>query len=211
MALESDLFNLTKLLLGKTNYHPFAAVSDWKGAIVSSVFKYLGSVPHQRCLTHVTRTLKTLLPKRSPFISTLKLRQIGLELINLKSQEEIAAWFIKLALWHDQYAFRLKERTINQDKTSKHKWWYTHGKLRRAWRLLTNEPEPFFQHLGSKLLPRSNNSLEGSFSQAVNKLIDHRGMKFKQQISFLRWYFTFSRVKTKSDLKKLWDYWRRNQ
>jgi hypothetical protein len=131
-----------------------------------------------------------------------------LELIHLKSQEEIDSWFDELTYWYDYYGQRLKERTINENKTSKSKWWYTHGNLRRAWRLMTNEPETFFKHIDYKLLPHSNNSLEGTISQANNKLINHRGMKTQQQISFLRWYFTFSRVKNKQDLRKLWAYWK---
>lgn len=100
----------------------------------------------------------------------------------------------------------LREKTIGEG--TERKWWYTHGNLRRAWRLLTNDAEPFFQHITRKLLPHSNNSLEGTFSQAVNKLIDHRGMKLVQQISFLSWYFTFSRIKNKQQLKVLWDHWK---
>lgn len=206
-ALSSDSLRLTELIGGKRSY-PVGVISDWKGAIVSSVGSCFGDIPHQRCLTHVTRTLKILLPKKSPFLSTVLLRNIALKLIHLQSQEEIEVWFKSLASWHDRYGHRLKERTINQDKTSKHKWWYTHSKLRRAWRLLTKNPEPFFKHLSHELLPHSNNSLEGTISQAVNKLINHRGMKLHQQISFLRWYFTFSRVKNKQDLKKLWAYWK---
>ncbi|MBT4651927.1 MAG: IS1 family transposase [Candidatus Pacebacteria bacterium] len=56
-ALESDLVRLTGLIKESRSY-PVGAVSDWKGAIVSSVACYLGDIPHQRCLTHVTRTLK---------------------------------------------------------------------------------------------------------------------------------------------------------
>jgi len=207
LALSSDLLKLTELIGNRENY-PAGAVSDWKGAIVSSVGSFLGDIPHQRCLTHVTRTLKGLLPKKSPFLSTVLLRNIALKLIHLSEQKEIEAWFKKLADWYDRYSYRLKEKTINKDKTSKHKWWYTHGKLRRAWRLMTNEPESFFKHLSHPLLSHSNNSLEGTISQAVNKLINHRGMKLRQQISFLRWYFTFSRVKNKQNLRKLWAYWK---
>lgn len=206
-SLFSDLSRLIELIDKKKDY-PVGAVSDWKGAIVSGVASHWGDIPHQRCLTHVTRTLKVLLPKKSPFPSTLLLRQISLRLIHLRNQEEISLWFKDLACWYNHYGQKLKERTINENKNSKHKWWYTHGNLRRAWRLLTNDSETFFKHLDHKLIPHSNNSLEGTISQASNKLIDHRGMKPHQQISFLRWYFTFSRVKNKQDLKKLWAYWK---
>jgi len=205
LALHSDLVRLTELIGEKKNY-PQGAISDWKGAIVSGVASHLGDIPHQRCLTHVVAQAKKLLPKRSPFLDTLILRSIALELIHLRTQKELADWFERLAKWHDRYGYLLKQRTIG--KGTKKKWWYTHSNLRRAWRLLTSEPEPFFKHLSCPLLPHSNNSLEGTISQAVNKLINHRGMKLRQQISFLRWYFTFSRVRNKQDLRKLWGYWK---
>jgi len=80
--------------------------------------------------------------------------------------------------------------------------------LRRAWHLLTNDWYPFFVHLNYPLFPNTNNSLEGVNSQLKNKLNDHRGMKTAQQVSFLFWYLSFTRTKTKQNLKKLWDYWK---
>jgi len=93
---------------------------------------------------------------------------------------------------------------------TKKKWWYTHGNLRRAWRLLTKDQDPFFVYLTNPQIPNSNNSLEGVNSQLKQKLGDHRGMKLQQQVSFAFWYFTFSRVKNKSDLKKLWAGWKKS-
>lgn len=204
-ALRLNLTNLIELLRNREN-RPIAAISDWKGAIVNAVADGFGDIPHQRCLTHVTRTAKLLLPQRSPLEATLALREIALRLILIKKHEEISAWFKQLANWYSQYGCLLKARTKSIE--TKRKWWYTHGNLRRAWRLLTDNPEPFFQHLNYPLLSHSNNALEGTISQSVNKLINHRGMRLNQQVSFLNWYFTFTRVKNKQDLKKLWDYWK---
>ena len=194
---------LVELLSGSL---PIAVVSDWKGAIVNAVTAGFGEIPHQRCLTHVDRTAKALLPQRSPFEATLELRGIGEQLIKINSWVEVDTWMKRLDDWYNRYGFMLKERTRNPE--TKRGWWYTHGDLRRAWRLLTDYQKPFFEHLDCPILPRSNNSLEGTFSQAVNKLINHRGMVIDQQVSFLNWYFTFTRVKNRSDLFKLWVYWK---
>lgn len=188
---------------------PVGAVSDWKGSIVASVSSYMGQIPHQRCLTHVQRTAKNLLPKNSPFAATLKLRSIAAQLINVGSEKEKEEWRKQLNEWEKENGFLLKEKTISFD--SKHKWWYTHGNLRRGYNLLSKEQEPFFIHLTNSLIPKSNNSVEGVISQASGKLTDHRGMKTNQQVSFLSWYMAFSRIKTKLELKKLWGVWRRRQ
>ena len=202
-ALHTDLQELAKIL---EKQKPKTVVSDWKGAIVSAVNSHFGNIPHQRCLAHVVRQAKNLLPKKSPFSCTLQLRQIASDLIHLKNQQDIVGWFAKLNLWHKRYNFMLKEKTVGEG--TKKRWWYTHGNLRRGWRLLTRDTEPFFQHISHRFLPHSNNSLEGTFSQAAGKLRDHRGMKINQQVSFLSWYFTFSRIKTKAQFKTLWDYWK---
>ncbi|MDZ7586305.1 MAG: hypothetical protein U0946_01005 [Patescibacteria group bacterium] len=202
-ALITDMAKLVELLSGSL---PIAVVSDWKGAIVNAVTAGFGEILHQRCLTHVDRTAKALLPQRSPFEATLELRGIGEQLIKVNSWVEVDTWLKQLAKWYDRYSPMLKERTKNPE--TKRGWWYTHGDLRRAWWLLTNYQKPFFEHLDCPILPRSNNSLEGTFSQAVNKLINHRGMEIDQQVSFLSWYFTFTRVKNRSDLFKLWAYWK---
>ena len=186
---------------------PIGAVSDWKGSIVASVSSYLGQIPHQRCLTHVQRTAKNLLPKYSPFPATLKLRSIAAQLINVSSEKEREKWLSQLDEWKKEHGYMLIEKTISFD--TKHKWWYTHGNLRRGYNLLSKEQEPFFIHLHNPLIPKSNNSVEGVISQVSGKLSDHRGMKTNQQVSFLSWYMAFSRIKTKKDIKKLWDVWRK--
>lgn len=188
---------------------PIGAVSDWKGSIVASVSSYLGQIPHQRCLTHVQRTAKNLLPQNSPFPATLKLRSIAAQLININSEKEKEGWLIQLNGWKKEHENMLTEKTIGFD--TKHKWWYTHGNLRRGYNLLSKEQEPFFIHLSNPLIPKSNNSVEGVISQASGKLSDHRGMKTNQQVSFLSWYMAFSRIKTRWDLRKLWGIWRKKQ
>ena len=132
-----------------------------------------------------------------------------MQLTKVDSQEERREWAKKLSGWEKENGHLLKEKTISLD--TKHKWWYTHGNLRRGYNLLSKEQEPFFVYLKNSSIPKSNNSVEGAISQASGKLADHRGMKTIQQASFLSWYMAFSSVKTKRDLKKLWDAWGKKQ
>lgn len=204
VALEDDLKQLTPLLLSTI---PLGVISDWKGAIVSAVTAYLQGTPHQRCLTHVVREAKRYLPKYSPFLATRQLRHIATSLIQITTKQE-KRWFVaQLIKWEQTYGCMLKERTIGVG--TEKKWWYTHGNLRRGWRLLTHDYDPFFVYLDYPFIPHSNNSLEGVNSQLKTKLANHRGMKTNQQVSFLFWYLTFTRTKTKQDIKKLWDKWKK--
>lgn len=204
LALHADLEKLAKIL---GDHLPSGIVSDWKGAIVAAVSDFLPHIPHQRCLTHVVREAKRLLPQNSGFLATSALRTIAKQLSHIKTGEEKRRWLADLIEWERIYGHRLREKTINLE-TGK-KWWYTHGNLRRAWRLLTDDWYPFFVHLDQPMIPSSNNSLEGVNSQIKKRLGNHRGMKMPQQVSFLFWYLSFTRTKSKQNLKKLWGVWKR--
>lgn len=197
-AYESDVQHVIQTI---GNNKPLGAISDWKGAIVAAVDTSM-QIPHQRCLTHVVREAKRYLPKTSSFAGIQELRALAKDVIHITTIREKRQWIVRLIRWEKHYGLLLREKTIGMG-TGK-KWWYTHGNLRRAWRLLTTDWDPFFVHLTYPLIPHSNNSLEGVISQASQKLSDHRGMKTHQQVSFLFWYFSFFRTKTKQDLKRLW-------
>ena len=124
LAVLLDLTQLVELLtnqLGERNILPLAAISDWKGAIVAAVAAVFGDIPHQRCLTHVTRTLKLLLPEKSPLEATLALRKISLQLIGITDENEVASWFTRLADWYDHWGYLLKVRTKNTESGNQKK------------------------------------------------------------------------------------------
>lgn len=209
-ALRTDLAKLSSLIAQSGGNYPVGAVSDWKQAIVMAVGSYFGPIPHQRCLSHVLRSTKNLLPKNSPIEATLKLREIALSLKDIHSGTQKRKWQEKIAQWENRYGHLLKERTVALPGHIK-KWWYTHGNLRRGFRLLTRNQEPLFVYLTNDLIPRSNNSLEGINSQLSQRLGCHRGMKLNRQISFVFWYLTFGgEGNNLTKLRRLWDYWRRS-
>lgn len=208
-ALETDLSKLTSLISGSTGNFPVGAVSDWKGAIVTAIGTFFGSIPHQRCLSHVLRLAKNLLPKNSPIPATLKLREIALDLKNISSFKERLDWQVRIKDWEKTYGSLLQVKTQAQPGHHK-KWWYTHGNLRRGYRLLIHDQDSLFVYLTNSLIPKSNNSLEGVNSQLDQKLGSHRGMRINQQISFVFWYLTFGHEGNNLiKLRKLWAYWKR--
>lgn len=199
--------NLTEdfyqLFLSVERTAPVGVVSDWKGAIVALVGAFFPEAPHQRCLAHLVREGKRLLPAGSPFIFTLELRAIFQEIISISDPADYFSWSEKLDDWLAHYRDLLKVRSFNPG--TQKKWWYTHGNLRRAIGLLTKNQESLFVYLHHPLIPKTNNSLEGVNSQLKRRLGDHRGMPAQQQISFCFWALAFSRVKTRADLLVLWD------
>lgn len=186
---------------------PVGAVSDWKGAIVQAISSHFGPIPHQRCLAHVTRAAKRFLPLNSPFDATRKLRWIAENLTLLEADRDPSVWKTMLTRWQHDYGSMLTEKTQAPTGISR-SWWYTHGNLRRAWRLLTYDQAPLFVFLFNPLIPNTNNALEGVNSNLKQKLGDHRGMNVTRQAAFLSWYLTFTRTKTNEDMKKLWGWWK---
>lgn len=199
LNLTDDFYRLF-LLIGENL--PKGVISDWKGAIVSLKEAFFPSIPHQRCLAHLVREGKRLLPAGSPFFFTLELRAIFQEIIFISDPADYFAWSEKLERWLKNYQPLLKVKSINPG--TEKKWWYTHGNLRRAVRLLTKNQDNLFVYLHHPLIPSTNNSLEGVNSQLKRKLGNHRGMRAQQQISFCFWALAFSRTKTRTDLKRLW-------
>jgi hypothetical protein len=186
---------------------PLGAVSDWKGAIVSAVASYFGNIPHQRCLAHVDRQAKRLLPLHSPYEATQALRRVAALLMLVEKPTDPHVWQAALMRWEKKYGSMLKEKTQAPMGISR-SWWYTHGNLRRAWRLMTHDTDPLFVFLTNHLIPKTNNALEGVNSNLKQKLGDHRGMSVPRQTAFLSWYMAFTRSKSPKDLKKLWGYWK---
>lgn len=208
VAIANGLVAATQLM-GESNL-PSGVVSDWKGSIVSGVERYIGQVPHQRCLAHVKRDIESVCPKHSPYQATLVLRRLGQLLIQINTHEEKQQWLQLLAKWYAMYGSLLTERSVPEIATrTKRTWWYTHSNLRRAYRILTKDQDHLFAHLDYSWLPKTNNGLEGINSDIKTKLKNHRGMKPQQQYQFVSWYLTFKKVKDPCDLKRLWDMWKR--
>jgi hypothetical protein len=203
-SIGRDMNELSKLL---DTHYPIGAVSDWKGAIVAAVASYFGNIPHQRCLAHVDRQAKRFLPLHSPFEATQALRKIVSLLMMVEKLNDPKVWQAYLARWEKQYSYMLKEKTYAPEAQTK-SWWYTHGNIRKAWRLLTYDQNPLFVFLTNQLIPKTNNALEGVNSNLKQKLGNHRGMSTKRQTSFLCWYMAFTRANTDHDLKKLWGWWK---
>lgn len=200
-AIEKDFEKFSPII---TDSLPSGVITDWKGALVSAVnIFFTSNIPHQRCLSHVQRQLLRFLPLRSPIAATQTLRVIAQVIPDIETHEEKYYWICSVNYWISKYENLLKEKTIGVG--TKKKWWYTHGNLRRAVKLLTFNEKHLFAYLDYPFIPNTNNSLEGLNSQIKTKLSNHRGMKTPQQVIYLFWLFTFRRVKNRKEIKRLWD------
>lgn len=202
-AVQADLIAIATLIKPRL---PQGAVTDGKPGIgeVIKIMFHLSVV--QRCVVHVERDLKKYLPLHSPLPATQKLREICIPLTRVKTKANYNQLYFSLTMWESEYGHLLKERSYpNPESGVKRSWWYTHGNLRRAWRLLNRDPSSLFHFLDNPIVPSTNNSLEG-----VNRHLTRRvGMIKGKQLSIMCWKLAFSRLKTPRLRKLLWDKWRR--
>ncbi len=186
---------------------PAGAVTDGKPGIASVIKSTFHLDDCQRCLVHVARDLKKYLPQNSPIGATRRLRAVSLGLTEINSPADKDCYLSMLNRWHHYNGSLLKERSRPEPgSTAKRQWWYTHGNLRRAWRLLTKDQSSLFHFLENPLVPKTNNSLEG-----VNRHLRRReGMGKGKQLALMMWRLAFSRIKTERQLTILWAYWKRS-
>lgn len=157
-----------RTFLEKKGFTIQAAVTDGKRC-ARAVFSDL---PTQMCHFHQILIITRYLTKRPKLEAGKELRMIALSLTNSneeKFSELLNSWFEK---WKEF----LKEKTINPETG---KWFYTHKRLRSAYRSLkTNLPYLFiYQKYPELNIPNTTNSLDGSFSHFKSLLRMHKGLK----------------------------------
>ena len=213
-ALFTDLDKLsTQIIEVFHSSLPVGAVSDWKGSMVSTIALFFHELPHQRCLFHVKKDIKNLLPKYSPLMATQELRKIGMNITKVNTHLDKEVWITWLHTWEAVYGDLLTEKSYQEpdvfNPNKRRRWWYTHKNLRRAYRILSVDQENLFIHIDYPLVPTTNNAVEGLNADIKGKLHEHRGIPYDYQYAFIAWLLTFRRIKTNQQLKQLWVKWKR--
>ena len=171
---------------------PLVVVCDGQKGILGAIGRCWPNTRIQRCHFHVwqnVRTKLTLHPKTKAGHELLALAKILLKGIN--SLEDADIWEQQIRAWGKKYGHLIKQRTYaDNPKSGQHKWWYTHGRLRSAYRQLEKliADNQLFTYLDKELvkqagtIPRTTNHVEGGInSQLRTKLKLHRGMSETHQ------------------------------
>lgn len=148
-----------------------AAVVDGRRGFLA-VFK---DIPVQVCQFHQIKQVTKYLTRRPLTEASRELRTLVLTLTKVDE-----ATFIKaLSAWHEKWGEYIEEKTIETFVTGKKKWYYTHGKVRSAYRSIKNNLPYLFTYLKYPELniPNTTNDLDGSFSALKKKLAAHHGLR----------------------------------
>ena len=138
-------------------------------------FNVFNDIPVQMCQFHQIKQVTKYLTRRPQTDAGRELRTLVLTL----TRTDEAMFTAALDVWHAKWGTFIEEKTIETFITGKSKWYYTHKKVRSAYRSLkTNLPYLFtYQNYPELHIPNTTNDLDGSFSVLKKKLAAHHGLR----------------------------------
>lgn len=161
-------YQKARTILENQGFHFKAIVLDGRPG-VRAVFS---DIPVQMCHYHQKQIINRYLTTRPKLPASIELRIIVQSLCQTNEKR----FRKKLDKWYQQWSMFLKERTY--DPINPKKWFYTHKKVRSAYRSLTiNLPYLFtYQKYPELNIPNTTNSLDGSFAHLKELVKIHRGL-----------------------------------
>lgn len=181
---------------------PEALVCDGGAGLLAALRTTWPGVRLQRCLVHVQRNVRRQLTTKPRTEAGKSLRRLSLALTKITTQTEATTWLKALNAWHSQYGHLVKQRTYRTQapfipgwvRPGQH-WWFTHDRLRRAYRLLERlaREETLFTYLEPTLeghaINATTNQIEGGVNAQLRHLLrTHRGMTSTHQRRAIDWW-----------------------
>jgi len=165
----ATVYREARKLLEELGYTFEAVVLDGK----KGVREVFSDIPVQVCQFHQMAAVTRYLTRRPKLEAGKELRMIALGLTELTENMLL----LLLDAWYEKWRDFLKERTVNPFNPKK--WFYTHKRIRSAYRSLkTNAPYLFtYQRYTGLNIPNTTNSLDGSFKYLKQLIGLHSGLR----------------------------------
>jgi hypothetical protein len=177
---QTENYVVWSTFLARFTGMPRGIVSDAQKGLLQATHMRFGSIPHQRCIAHITRQCRIWLTRHPKTEAGVQLLPLVNMLYKITTPEEKESWSMLFDAWlatHEQF---LKERTRGSGK----QWWYTHRKLRGVRSLLVRARTDMFTYLHCDL-PSTTNHLEGGINGPLKFVFkEHRGLseEHKKQV-----------------------------
>ena len=151
-------------------------VCDGRKGLIQS-FK---DIPVQMCQFHQSAIIRRYLTKKPK----LKAAQELIEVVDLMKKTDKESFDGALQQWFENWQDFLNERTISPITN---KSFYTHKRLRSAYRSLSNNLKWLFTwyELIELNIPNTTNAIDGHFADLKNKLRNHNGLSLKRKKKFI--------------------------
>jgi len=153
-----------------------AIVCDGRKGLIQS----FPDIPVQMCQFHQSAIIRRYLTKKPKLQAAKEL----LEVLDLMKRTDKESFIITMELWFKKWKTFLNERTVNPITK---KSFYTHKKLRSAYRSLKNNLPWLFTYCDYPDLniPNTTNAIDGHFADLKNKLRNHNGLSIKRKMKFI--------------------------
>lgn len=153
-----------------------AIVCDGRKGLIQSYI----DIPVQMCQFHQSAIIRRYLTKKPK----LKAAQELLQVVDLMKCTDKESFIGALQLWFEEWEDFLNERSTNPVTN---KTFYTHKRLRSAYRSLkNNSPWLFTWYDNIELkIPNTTNAIDGHFADLKNKLRNHNGLSLKRKMKFI--------------------------
>jgi len=181
---------------------PRVVVTDGGAGLASALKTCWPETLVQRCLVHVQRNVRREVTTRPRTDAGKALRGLSLALTRITTQQGAAAWEVRLHEWHQVYADLINAKTYLRDTGQRpawarrnSTWWWTHDRLRKAYRLLERLTRQgvLFTYLKPELeglqISSTTNRIEGGANAGIKDLLRrHRGMTTEHQRRAIEWW-----------------------
>lgn len=164
-----------------------SVTSDGAPGLLSAVRSVYPNLPHQRCVTHVQRRLRSLITQRPKTAAGRELSILIPSLSLISKEEDRQLWMNFFWAWCRRWGVFLNEKSRSKDRRH---WWYTHKQLRQARSLIQRALPDLFHYLSDVDIPKTSNGLEGRFSSFKQHYGQHRGLSLRRREGFIAWYLT---------------------
>lgn len=153
-----------------------AIVCDGRKGLIQS----FEDVPMQMCQFHQCAIIRRYLTKKPK----LRAAQELLEVVDMMKQTDKESFTGAIGLWFEKWESFLNERTLNP---LTHKSFYTHKRLRSAYRSLKNNLPWLFTWYNyyEMNIPNTTNAIDGHFADLKNKLRNHNGLSMTRKMKFI--------------------------
>lgn len=173
---------------------PQVVVTDGGAGIRKALRNTWPKTRVQRCLFHVKTNTITDLTRRPKTAAGKALLALTNQLLTINTPQEAANWIRLLHQWHQLYQDLINEKTYSTGPSGKTHWWWTHERLRRAYKRLErlSRSENLFTYLepefANKNIHRTTNQLEGGINAPIRRLLNtHRGLSEPHMKKAIQW------------------------
>lgn len=172
----NDLYRLGISRIQEKGIDIQSVTCDGRRGLITSL-----QIPTQMCQFHQQQIITRYLTRNPKHNASKALRQLSLTL----TKSDKNTFIDRLDNWYLHHKTYLNERSVCPETG---RTWYTHKRLRSAYRSLRNNTKWLFVYQNNMCgnTPNTTNSLEGLFSELKRQLNCHKGMNMQRKLRFIK-------------------------